>query len=927
MEIFGFKSFADRSRIEFTSGITALLGPNGCGKSNVVDAIKWVLGEQASKSLRAEKMEDVIFNGTDSRKALNVAEVTLTISNEGEVLSLDLPEISIKRRLYRSGESEYFINNVVVRLKEVRELFYDTGVGKSAYSVMEQGRIDQILSHKPEERRYLFEEAAGITKYKARGQEAERRLERTEENLRQLEGILGEIRHSWESLRKQSDKTLVYRDLKKELFELEKEQQLGRWKGLIDQQSHQQRRLEAAELSRDQASRDLGDLNQVLAITTKEVNELEAELFEIQKKLLTLDLERKGLLQQRSLQNERLAQYAEDAARQDVQLNSVLMRKKDLEQEAASWGAELDRLKTELEVCQKNLVNYTKALETCRVAVTDHEIGIERAEICSFDLEQQDLTFQEQWRQLTDNLVQELDQRLREEGFAWHRLPGLTNSMEITLAALKTLLAGRIDLLNTLLASPGSTVESLLPVVRQVVTTLGEGQRLLQEFEENWDTYRGAIPQFLGEFLAPEGIITQKRDLEHKMAKGRADLKVQREEIRHRQQLKDEANQLIEVHRATLEDLRVNEVRMLTRQAAALEGAQRVSQELASQEVLRSHTEAERSATVGKRESCLLDLEKLVINQLGFEEQEHAAQALGKHLESELSMKTKALAARKNELQAYVDRVNHLQSEVEGFRVTLVRIDTEIDALLDHFRDKHSVELQEFAPALEGTSELRQDLRELVAQKKEELRLLGQINLMAVEEFAEVDDRHKFLGGQINDLRKAREDLHRVTAEIRKESTQLFSVAFEQIQINFDTTFQRLFGGGRAELRLTEPETVLESGIEMLCQPPGKRLENINLLSGGEKSMTAVALLFATFMVRPSPFCILDEIDAALDEANVSRFVDMLTEFSDRSQFVVITHNKKTVTGSSTMIGVTMEQPGISKVLAVRLSTGQEAIA
>jgi chromosome segregation protein len=214
-----------------------------------------------------------------------------------------------------------------------------------------------------------------------------------------------------------------------------------------------------------------------------------------------------------------------------------------------------------------------------------------------------------------------------------------------------------------------------------------------------------------------------------------------------------------------------------------------------------------------------------------------------------------------------------------------------------------------------------------VAQKKEELRLLGQINLMAVEEFAEVDDRHKFLGGQINDLRKAREDLHRVTAEIRKESTQLFSVAFEQIQINFDTTFQRLFGGGRAELRLTEPETVLESGIEMLCQPPGKRLENINLLSGGEKSMTAVALLFATFMVRPSPFCILDEIDAALDEANVSRFVDMLTEFSDRSQFVVITHNKKTVTGSSTMIGVTMEQPGISKVLAVRLSTGQEAIA
>jgi chromosome segregation protein len=366
---------------------------------------------------------------------------------------------------------------------------------------------------------------------------------------------------------------------------------------------------------------------------------------------------------------------------------------------------------------------------------------------------------------------------------------------------------------------------------------------------------------------------------------------------------------------------------MLTRQAAAQDGAQRVSQELAAQEVLRLHTEAERSATMSKRESCLRDLEKLQKDKLEFEEQEKAAQALAKQLESQLSIKTKALASRKNELQSHLDRVNQLQSEVEGFRVTLVRIETEIQALLDHFRDKHSVDLQEFSHGLEGVTELRHDWRELVTQKKEELRLLGQINLMAIEEFAEIDERHAFLQGQILDLKKAREDLHRVTAEIRKESTQLFSAAFEQIQLNFNITFQRLFGGGRAELKLTEPETVLESGIEMLCQPPGKKLENINLLSGGEKSMTAVALLFATFMVKPSPFCILDEIDAALDEANVSRFVAMLTEFSCRSQFVVITHNKKTVTGSSTMIGVTMEQPGISKVLTVRLAPDQAAIA
>ncbi|NNM66515.1 MAG: AAA family ATPase, partial [Spirochaetales bacterium] len=233
MEIFGFKSFADRSRIEFTPGITALLGPNGCGKSNVVDALKWVLGEQVSRSLRAEKMEDVIFGGTEKRKALAVAEVSLTMSNEEHVLDLDVPEISVKRRLYRSGESEYYINNTLVKLKELKELFYDTGVGKSAYSVMEQGRIDQILSTKPEERRYLFEEAAGITKYKMRGQEAERKLEKTEENLRQIEGILGEVRRSRESLQKQSEKTQTYRRLRDELFQLEKFQQLHRLKVLL----------------------------------------------------------------------------------------------------------------------------------------------------------------------------------------------------------------------------------------------------------------------------------------------------------------------------------------------------------------------------------------------------------------------------------------------------------------------------------------------------------------------------------------------------------------------------------------------------------------------------------------------------------------------------------------------------------------------
>ena len=248
MELMGFKSFADRTLIDFTDGITALLGPNGCGKSNIVDAMKWVLGEQSTKNMRAEKMEDVIFNGTDGRKALNVAEVTLVLSNEENLLDLDLAEISIKRRLYRNGDSEYYVNNTQVKLKELREIFYDTGIGKSAYSIMEQGKIDQVLSNKPEERRYLFEEAAGITRFKMKGSEAERKLARTNDNMVQVENILSEVRKNYESLKKQSEKTLIYRDLREKLSSIGIDQQLLKYSTLKQQlQTKEKSRNEALE--------------------------------------------------------------------------------------------------------------------------------------------------------------------------------------------------------------------------------------------------------------------------------------------------------------------------------------------------------------------------------------------------------------------------------------------------------------------------------------------------------------------------------------------------------------------------------------------------------------------------------------------------------------------------------------------------------
>ena len=335
LDIFGFKSFADKTHFEFADGITALLGPNGCGKSNVVDAIKWVLGEQSAKSMRAEKREDIIFNGTEKRPALNVAEVALTISNEKNLLPLDVSEITIKRRLYRSGEGEYFINNVPARLKEVQELFWDTGVGKAAYSVMEQGKIDQVLSSKPEDRRYLFEEAAGITRFKVKRAEAEHKLERTEENMRQIEGILGEVKRSYETLKVQSEKTTKYRQLKDEIFSYELDIQLINLKNVTQDSDRYKKELETLTAKRNDIRTQLEDINALLEEHMDEVNEMQNLINKLNSDALGLQIEKN--------EKEKLAKVLVEKQNESKHNLSVLeSRKSSIESQIDSLQEDVD---------------------------------------------------------------------------------------------------------------------------------------------------------------------------------------------------------------------------------------------------------------------------------------------------------------------------------------------------------------------------------------------------------------------------------------------------------------------------------------------------------------------------------------------------------------------------------------------------------
>ncbi|MCL2706366.1 MAG: chromosome segregation protein SMC, partial [Spirochaetaceae bacterium] len=449
---------------------------------------------------------------------------------------------------------------------------------------------------------------------------------------------------------------------------------------------------------------------------------------------------------------------------------------------------------------------------------------------------------------------------------------------------------------------------------------LEESFEKLNAVKANFDIYNKSVPAIIDEFLAPEGIMTKKRNIDNEIIVIYNKIASFRAKIKKLQQENRELTVLIESYRASLEELKVEEVKIKTQQIAFNDSIRSLIKNIEEYEkqIKENNLEAEncniriadivvKVESVRKEENELLDTEKKLLKELSV-------------LESGISRKNNDLLTKENQSKTKkLDLEKHL-GNIEKSQMEKVMLETEIKNIYDNFRENYSRDLSEYESRIFEIRTPLKDLRDKLRDIKEEIRVMGQINLMAPEEFAEVQERYNFLKAQMDDLTKAREDLKKVTREIKIESEQLFLEAFDQIKKNFYIIFRRLFGGGRAELKLVDDSNILTSGIDILVQPPGKKLENITLLSGGERALTGVALFFATFMVKPSPFCILDEIDAALDEANVGKFVNILTEFGNNSQFVVITHNKKTVTGAKTFLGVTMEESGVSRIISFRVN-------
>jgi chromosome segregation protein len=921
VELFGFKSFADRSRIEFTDGISALLGPNGCGKSNVVDAIKWALGEQATKSLRADKMEDVIFNGTETRKPLNVAEVSLTLGNDEGLLPLDMPEIIVKRRLFRSGESEYYINNSQVLLKKVRELFYDTGIGKSAYSIMEQGKIDQVLSSKPEERRIIFEEAAAITKYRIKGQEAERKLAQTEENMRQVEGIIAEVKRSYDSLKAQCEKTLRYRKLREDSFELERDIQLLRLKSFLESKEEKTTALNEKILRRDAITREIDGINDLLEKSLDVVNSMESKLIENQKKIYGLEVEKKSLESQERMFGERLSEFEAAIASDKAREKSIKEKIEGIFREIGQKKKSLEDSGGRIVEIDKNIGEFEESLRTADARIKENHKNIAGLEDEIHHLEDEDEELRNDLRGLTDTIVEQLDQRLKDSGYSYHGKERIEAELDAFLEAIRIQLESKMKVLEDSLRIQEEAAREYGKILESLLESYRDLSGKVRLFGEKFGEYKKQSPAFIDEFLAPGGIITQKRKIDERIAGVRGKIRENRDTITALRAENSGLSQKIEEYRKTLEELRLNRERFRAQISGLEETLLRLEREKEIQEKELRETAADILRAKERIEEVTRGKMELQEKQRALEAAEKITQKDLEGLEAAISERNQEYLSKEKKLKAQTEELGKTQAAVEKLQIELTETTTEIRNMYDNFRERHSRELSEYENRLYEITSPVKDLRERLLELREEEKKLAPVNYGAPEEFAGVKERYDFLTSQLDDLKKAREDIEKVTVEIRGESAELFRSTFDKIRKNFHLIFRRLFGGGRAEITLSDPDPgkILESGIDIFAQPPGKSLESIALLSGGERALTAVALLFATYMVRPSPFCLLDEIDAALDESNVGRFVTMLMEFGAASQFIVITHNKKTATGAKTLLGVTMDESGVSKIVSIRL--------
>ncbi len=1183
----GFKSFADKTEFAFNTSITAIVGPNGCGKSNIVDAVKWVLGEQSVKSLRSDQMADVIFSGSSSKKALGTAEVSLLISNcngdGSRELAIDTDEVQITRRIYKSGESEYRINNKVCRPKDIRELFMDTGVGTKAYSILEQGQIEQLVSASKVERRSIFEEAAGISKYKAHKKEALRKLERTEQNLLRLADILGEVAKRLRSVKHQAGKARNYLQYTQRLKELQVNYSLAEFDKISTQLKEKKTDLEeieqhlaltTTELSKNETLQsELGEQiietennlnktgNSLVAVQSKieqqqqRIEFLRTRIEELRQRSENTNQRIEKLKEQEKLFNTNLSQYEKeledcsntleeknreaeeiqqalqqinsecthleaeledeksgviDVVRKTAQLHNEIQsisvyrdnlssQKERLSGRADTAKSELEKLLTEkaqhkarLADIEKLLAELHKGLEDKRKETDANNAAIEadnkqlaqNKELRSaLNSELAILTDMEKRYEGLNNAVQGI---LRNQTAGNERLDYVEGivadifSADVEYAnAVEAALEGRTDALvinntNKLLADK-QTIAKLDGRVDFICLDKIRPFAETKDFSR-FDNVKGRVAEFVrteskyaplawhllgktlivesldaaaelaeitgseykfvtlkGEFLSADGVVklgpigkttglisrkSQLRQLQKNIGKVESEISGLEGQIERNNQTNIHLEKLCKdlrtsIYEANTQKMQVSsnltvyeqDIKRLSQEQPLLAGEIDTLQEQIAQTVQKEYDSkqnlqeleavneqrttrikeleakyAERKEQRQAQQNRLTDL-RIALGQMT--EHRQAVEQAVESLKRQMQENQTATESSQQEIGSCNEQLERAQSDILGCEAAVSELyvekernqqsnqllQQEVEQLLERQRqteqvirlkraEKREIETKISELKIElGQFEVKQQdlvervydelqidlheayenyndeqvdwskIRDEIAELRGKIERLGNVNLDAIDEQENLDKRHEFLSSQVQDLNQSKAQLQQLINRLNKKSREKFRETFEEIRVHFQQIFRKLFGGGKADIVLEDAEDILEAGIEVIARPPGKETRSISLLSGGEKSLTAIALLFSVFKTKPSPFCFLDEVDAALDEANNERFNMLVREFQKESQFIIITHAKRTMSIADVLMGITMQRRGVSKKISVRFDEYEEQTA
>lgn len=1181
LEIQGFKSFPERTVIEFHQGVTAIVGPNGSGKSNVTDAIRWVLGEQSVKTLRGARMEDIIFTGTQSRKAMSFAEVTMTIDNQDQKLPFEYTEIQVTRRLYRSGESEYLLNKTHCRLKDIVALFMDTGLGRDGYSIVGQGKVDDILSHRSEDRRKIFEEASGIVKFKTRKEEAEKKLFNTDQNLIRINDIIQELSEQMEPLSEQAIAAKKYINLRDELQEIEiafildqadqlaergleseqekkiLEEDLAKQQAVlstmrddnrksIDELHHLDEQLEKQRTAINNTSLKATDLAGEAALGSERISQLrdriiqgQQQIEESQESLSLLENDISGrqkkldtLVKQKKLYGERLAQAENDM--KELQLSLTKQ-----ENEIVAWKNELDK-KLETVYEKRSELGQLKGQREL-IGQRKHALKLELGELNSdrsrleFQIEDLQDKYNEllqSWQQASElkkntdielesqrqecqRLTAELESDKQNQRNAQYKLKTLENmekshegyqesvksimKLAQTDSAYRSSVKGTLGELITVEEKFELAVETALgAAVQNIVTdndkTAAEligwlkqnragratflpidqirGRRLDGSIEKQLSSmagYMGIASDIVkksaeldeiavsllgrvvlvdnidnarsmaracrhstrlvtleGDVMNPGGSMTggyqrhnssgllgRSRDierlskvieeLEEKIAKLNAMLataddllkQLGRSSQENELKLSDLTHQRVrdEAQISSLKDeferlsgrctLMEQETSQLGEQDGSIDNQQRsleavIEQQLKEIELLRirigesetankseqlrrddireaitdfkvslnsveesllsiqemsERIEQEKNLHLVRIEKQLIanknneaEIEVLKLKQDELQKQIIDCEKLGRALNNEaenLMSKREEIEGRQSgyydQLELASGRLSSIQNEITRAESKVARFELQLDELKNRLWEEYELTVNQ-SDKWRRPIDSQSDAQKSINSLKNRIKALGPVNLTAIESYASLQERFEFMSKQRDDIEQARYKLTAVINELTEAMKEQFVSHFHLINDNFRRVFSELFGGGMAELNLEDSDDVLACGIEIKAQPPGKRLQNLTLLSGGERCLTAIALLFAILKLRPTPFCVLDEVEAALDDANVSRFTDYIRNYADASQFILVTHRKGTMEAADRLYGVTMQERGISRVLSMILS-------